>query len=75
VPRHERLLEKPRAVKFEREMEGLNFILGAIAGMKFYPCCGRGDKISSALRNKNKEGKWAVKFMHTTRTAIKERCE
>ncbi|WP_298025380.1 hypothetical protein [uncultured Campylobacter sp.] len=36
-------------------MEGLNFICGAIAGMKFYPCCGRGDKISSALRNKNKE--------------------
>jgi len=25
--------------------------------MKFYPCCGRGDKISSALQNKNKEGK------------------
>nr|WP_314883547.1 hypothetical protein [uncultured Campylobacter sp.] len=36
---------------------GLNFICGTIARIKFYPYCGHCDKISSALRNKNKEGK------------------
>ena len=53
---------------------GSNFILGAIAEINL-ACREYGDKISSALQNKNKEDKWAVKFLHTTRTAIKERRE
>ncbi|WP_298096797.1 hypothetical protein [uncultured Campylobacter sp.] len=51
----------------------LNFICGAIARIKFYPCCKHDSKISSVLQNRYKESKWTVKFLRTTRTVIKER--
>ncbi|WP_297960863.1 hypothetical protein [uncultured Campylobacter sp.] len=46
--------QKPRAVKFEREM-GSNFILGAIAEINL-ACREYGDKISSALQKQRQRG-------------------